>query len=68
MSHLGTEYSLELDLAHPVVPAQSGYKVHILLTFVTPTLLLLLLLLMLLFLLLLLLLLLFLPLTTGAFH
>ena len=23
----GSEYSLELDLAHPVVPAQSGYKV-----------------------------------------
>ena len=23
----GSEYSLEIDLAHPVVPAQSGYKV-----------------------------------------
>jgi len=23
----GSEYSLELDLAHPVVPAQSGYRV-----------------------------------------
>ena len=23
----GSEYSLELDLAHPVIPAQSGYKV-----------------------------------------
>merc|ERR1719334_2964653 len=23
----GSEYSLELDLAHPIVPAQSGYKV-----------------------------------------
>ena len=25
----GSEYSLELDLAHPVVPAQSGYKVFL---------------------------------------
>ena len=25
----GSEYSLELDLAHPVVPAQSGYKVKL---------------------------------------
>ena len=25
----GSEYSLELDLAHPVVPAQSGYKVSL---------------------------------------
>lgn len=27
LPHLASEYSLELDLAHPVVPAQSGYKV-----------------------------------------